>query len=516
VSPGVTEASAAERIAQARTLRQAARYSEALSLLSGSHDWPAPHDEAGTLLRGHILSRIDPIAALAVLAQGQDLFRSDHGRFGYYVASMRAYIGTRNFDAAAGMGEMAELLVHSVPEAQRCLLWHLNAQLRICLERYDPADDDIVRLLESTDANGRFLGNVMRAYMYAGLAQFDKQADYLKAALAVATSHPGACDPGIIALQVHALLRIGLETGNTPATSAATDAYEWLPWSADLDDLKFLCVRALAWDAFLRGESAQAQWLLKDSKHLAGSAAWKVMAHLDRAYIARMNGNEHWAAEELVSARTIATVVEWGATNDEERQALVMLAIMLSPSDAAQAQHYVSLYLQLGRENVNPVLAVVNDQRAIAFEAYALGRVQQVLGNDPLAIRSFRKAYAIFDRAGYHFRAALAAIGLLETTGEPEWLDIARRHSDAFPHSSLRATLYRQTAAQENAGLRELTPMQRQIAFALCEGLDLAEMSQRFSRSAFTLERHVETIYDRLGVKTRTALRSTLEQWRVV
>jgi DNA-binding CsgD family transcriptional regulator len=238
------------------------------------------------------------------------------------------------------------------------------------------------------------------------------------------------------------------------------------------------------------------------------------MAHLDRAYVARMNGNEHWATEELAAAHAMARTVEWGATHGEERQALVMLAVLFSPTDMALAQHYVSLYTQLGRANLDPTLAT--DRRTVGFEKYALGRVHQVLGNDALAMRSFEAAYEIFNAAGYHFRSSLAAMGLFETSRDAVWLERARAHAEFFPRSALRATLSHESMASDNSKLLELTPMQRQIAFALCEGLDLAELSRRFSRSAFTLGKHVDTVYQRLGVNNRKSLRAAVQAWNVV
>jgi DNA-binding CsgD family transcriptional regulator len=505
-----------DRLAQASAYRLAGRYRDALGLLEGSEDWSAPENEPATLLRGQILARLDPLKALELLARTQDLFESTEGRFGYLVASMRAYIGTRNYEAATEMAERADGLAARVALGSRVHLWHHRALLRLCLEQFDPLDDDIVALMGTDDPNGRFLGHLMRSYMHAGFEQYVEQTADLISALEIACSNPGACDPGIVALQVFALLRLALEMGNEAAFSAAIEAYEWMPWSDDLRDDEFQCVRALAWNAFLRGEPAQAQWLLKDSKGLAKQDAWKVMAHLDRAYVARINGNEHWAAEELLTAHAIARNVEWSATKGEERQALVMLAVLFAPTDMAQAQHYVSLYMQIGRETVNPVLSLAHDRRAVAFEKYALGRVQQVLGNKVLAIKSFETAYDIFDRAQYHFRAALCALGLFETTRDEKWLQQARRHAAFFPNSALNVTLNQEDSAGVDVRLRELTPLQRQLALALCEGLDMAQLSQRFSRSAFSLQKHVDVVYGRFGVKHRNGLRSALQSWTLV
>ncbi len=324
-----SEISPKERLAAARAARLVARYSEALDLLQESEDWPAPENENATLLRAQILARRAPIEALELLARTQDIFATPEGLFGYYVASMRAYTGTRNFDGAAEMGVLADGLADKVGMSSKCLLWHQLALLNLCLERFNPHDPSIGALLVSNDPNGQFLGYLSRGYMYAGVGNYAEQKADLTRALSIAVANPGACDPGLLALQVFGLLRLGLETGDEAAFTAAHDAYEWMPWSDDLRDERFGCLRAMAWEAFLRGEPARAQWLLKDSKACAHDPAWKVMAHLDRAYIARASGNEAWATEELLAAHTLARTVEWGSTQGEERQALVMLAVSM-------------------------------------------------------------------------------------------------------------------------------------------------------------------------------------------
>ena len=193
-----------------------------------------------------------------------------------------------------------------------------------------------------------------------------------------------------------------------------------------------------------------------------------------------------------------------------------MLAVLFSPTDMAQAQHYVSLYMQLGRANVDPRRSRTTGARS-RFEKYALGRVQQVLGNDALAIRSFEAAYEIFERGRLSLPLRAGRDGDVRDDARRRLARARSRSRRGFPAQRCSARLLHTRAmASENARLLELTPMQRQIAFALCEGLDLAELSRRFSRSAFTLGKHVEAVYQRLGVKNRKALRTAVQAWNVV
>jgi DNA-binding NarL/FixJ family response regulator len=53
-----------------------------------------------------------------------------------------------------------------------------------------------------------------------------------------------------------------------------------------------------------------------------------------------------------------------------------------------------------------------------------------------------------------------------------------------------------------------LTPLQRQLARAHWSGADAHELSGRFSRSVFTIQRHLAEIYRAFGVDSAPALRT--------
>jgi DNA-binding CsgD family transcriptional regulator len=226
------------------------------------------------------------------------------------------------------------------------------------------------------------------------------------------------------------------------------------------------------------------------------------MSHLDRAYVARMSGNEFWAAEELAQADALAYDVRWGTTFGEDRNVLVMLAVMHAPTDAPRAQRYAAMYSQLGTENVDPSLAMHDDKRTTAHAKYAEGRIEQMLGRREAAVAALREAFGIFEASSFHYRAAMTATALGEITGEPGWREAAHRHAAAYPHCPL-ASIAEESIAREDAMPAQLSPLQRQIARALLTGADVAELSRRFSRSMFTIERQIATVIKAFGAETR-------------
>jgi DNA-binding CsgD family transcriptional regulator len=218
-----------------------------------------------------------------------------------------------------------------------------------------------------------------------------------------------------------------------------------------------------------------------------------------------MSHNEAWAIDELAEADRAADTVAWASTIGEERLGLVSLAVLYAPHDAVRAQRYASTYSQLGTESVAPTFDLHGNRRAVAHAKYAQGRIEQTLGRRDAAVKFLTDAYTIFDECSYHYRSALAAAALAALTGETSWRDASIRHAGRYPDCPL-ASYADDSVAREEAFPRDLSPLQRQIARALWTGSDAAEISRRFSRSLYTIQQHISTVFDAFGVASRNAL----------
>jgi tetratricopeptide (TPR) repeat protein len=500
----------AARLADAREALRTAHYDRALELSATFEEWQPPLNEQGALIRVEILTRRDPVLALEELARICDLFVTPEGIFEYRIASGKAYGSARNFDAAAGMFAEAATLAAHMDRNSIGELGYQQARLKWLRRQFEPECPELTVALSNGSADTRVKTLLVRCWLYAGLERYDKQIEDLRAALETAEEAPNECDAHAVALCIHALARIASETGDRVAVLEAEAAYEKMDWTPDIDVERFNATRALAWDAFLEGHSARAQWLFKDSKEIAPTPAWRVMAHLDRAFIARMNLNEIWAHEELLSAHKLARQVQWADTRGEERNALMQLAILFAETDMAQAQRYVSMYIGLGMENISPTIAV--DRRTNALQRYASGRVHQVLGNKELAQTCFEAAYEFLSEVKHHYRAGLAAWALFEVTGDAKWHAAALKHAEHFPKSPVYERIVdAKPESPQQDPFAGMTSLQREIALALCHGMDLAELAQRFSRSAVTIAKQVDSVYAALGVTTRNELRAELQ-----
>lgn len=485
---------------------------DALARLIGCEEWPVPLNEQGLLIRAEVLTFRDPILGLEELATHSDAFTTPDGKFGYYVASARAYTNSRNFDGAAAMLDAAEALLDKPGDIRRGKLAHYRARLLWSTKNYEPDSDHFKYSLHDPDPAIRFSALLLRSFMYAGLEDYHSQLEDLLAAFRLFDEEGYRCDLTYVSNALNAMLRLAFELGDEAAVNAGEAAYDAIEWTKDIQDYRFLCVRALAWHAFLQGEPARAQWLFKDSNDFAPTVAWQVMAHVDRAYVARMNLNEAWATEELYQAHALARSVSWTSTVGEERMALMSLAVLFAPVEMSQAQRYVSTYIQLGSESMNPTLAAAHEpRRNTAYQKFAEGRVQAVLGNTVLAIKLLESAYEIFNQIAHDYRAALTAQALYEVTQHPNWLKMAQAHAAKFPKSAICRRLHDKTVPVQDDEIGSLSATQRQIAVAVCQGADMEELSRRFSRSVFTLQKQVDTIYAALNVKSRLELRKELD-----
>lgn len=508
----VTDLQAAELLERAQNAELRARRDEALDALEGCSEWPAPFNEQGLLLRTEVLATRDAICALQELASHAATFKTPDGRAGYYITSARAYMRARNFDAAEAMLDAAVPAIAQADHERKHQLAYARARLSWNRREYDPQNEDIAFAMRSSDPALCFNALNLRAWMHAGLEDYRSAMRDLRGCLQLYEQHGQRCGLANVALSIQSTLGFGWELGDWDAESEAEAAFETIEWTPDISVHRFMSLRNFAWCAFLRGDSAGAQWLFKDSKDAAPSPAWKVIAHADRAYVARMNLNEAWAAEELYEAHALARSVEWHATRDEERLALITLALLFAATDLGQAQRYVSTYIEMGANSIHANIEASHaPRRAVATEKYAAGRVQAMLGNTELAVRDLQQAYEIFAAIEFDFRAALAAQALQELTKDDRWLENARAHAARYPASALFERLSGKPREQNDA-LHDLTLLQRQIAMAFCQGADIMELSRRFSRSSFTIGKQLETVYAAFGVSSRTALRDELHR----
>ncbi|MBV8369920.1 MAG: hypothetical protein JO036_13485 [Candidatus Eremiobacteraeota bacterium] len=503
--PNKTDAaSVAESLRDARVALRSALYDATLELLDGCEDWPQEFAEDAIVMKAEVIGRRDPVAAVTYLTTVEDVPCSPAGRFKLAIQFGKAYATVRAFSQAESRYAEARALEGALPDGAHTMAYH-DLRMRWFRRDCDVTAPEVQLAIAHPDPSIASAAYAYRAWLHAGAENYAAHAADLRQAVAYALMPtPEPVDVHTLATSVHALARVAFETADGVSIDAARAAFEALPWSPDVQFFRFDSLRAFGWDAFMRGHAGEAQWAFKDARMIAPNTAWRVMTHLDRTYVARMSGNEFWAAEELAQADALAYDIRWGNSFGEDRQVLVQLAVLHAPTDAPRAQRYAAMYSQLGTENVDPALALYQDRRLVAHAKYAEGRIEQTLGRREPAVTALLKAYSIYESASFRYRASVTASALAELTGEAKWRDAGMRHAAAYPDCPL-ATHAEEAIAREDAMPAQLSALQRQIARALLSGADVAELSRRFSRSTFTIERQIEAVQAAFGVASRAA-----------
>ena len=499
------------RLRDARVAQRSAHYDAALDLLDGCEDWPDELAEHAVVIKAETIGRRDPSAALEYLASVDDLCFSPTARFERDLQYGMLYAGVRDYSSAESRYADARALAAVVADGRSTMAYH-DVRMRWLRRECDPAAPEVALALAHPDPSIASAAYAYRAWFHAANHDYAAHVADLTTAVSYATARTSEpVDVTTLAVSIHALAQVAFETANGAAVAAARAAADALAWTSDVQVQHFSTVRAFGWDAFMRGNPGQAQWAFKEARALAPSTAWRIMGHVDRAYVARTSGNEFWALEELAQADALAFEMPWESCYGEERQVLVQLAVLHAPGDAARAQRYATTYSRIGTENVNPVLALNSDRRAVAHARYAQGRIDQTLGRRSAAVAALRESFEIFEAAAFHYRSVLVATALAELTSDERWQGAALAHAAHYPNCPLASTA-EHCVEREHAMPEQLSPVQRQIARALWNGAEAAGLSKRFSRSIYRIERQIEAVYAAFGVGSRAALRDEAER----
>lgn len=437
----MTRTQAAKLLERASEFERMARSDDALEVLAGCERWPPPYNERGLVLRSTILVIRDPIAALDALPDDVNAFTSREARSNYFLISAHANMKARNFRAAD------ELLDASarMPDANEHDTYY-RAQLRAYLQwnrrDYDPESPHLAIGLRASDPNTRLLAFNLRAWMRMGLEDHRGHLDDLLTCLRIYQDHPDSCSIRLVAQSLQGVAVDAWEMHDVRAAQCAQVVFEAIPWVPGIAVQRLACARALAWHAFLAGDLERASRMFADDLASA-DAAWRVLAKVDQAYAAHLAGDGERSLHETRRAQALAETVEWEATRDEERMALITMAVLLAPADLQSAQRWISVYHRLRAHSLEErVEASHEPRRILAYQKYADGRIAAALGNTRAAVALLADAHDLFARFGSVFRATLAAQSLYELTGEAHWLRAALLHASNFPNSPLSQRLH--------------------------------------------------------------------------
>lgn len=302
---------------------------------------------------------------------------------------------------------------------------------------------------------------------------------------------------------VQNLALLGRELPSDEAVSLAREEVdEDVEWPVDFAVQRFQALKAVGWSCALRGDLLGCFRYLRSAERTRPSDAFEAMVLLDRAYFARIVGESNWAANEVAKAEMIADRLDWNELAGEERVALLLLAEAMSDYNPEKAHYYLARYKGLDKIR-SPLLLLPLDHRCDAFASYTEGVVRlKSRGNG--AEEFLRRAWVVFDRIGYNWRAGRTALALLDATKKERWQHLAEDKLERYPQSWLARDIHDRTMVQPETV--KLPRMQRKVLDMLCQKMSTSEIAAALGLSPHTIRNHLKAVFRAYQVNNRASL----------
>lgn len=456
-----------------------------------------PYD-AG-LLRARVFLKHDENKAVAFLIAQPPRGNAQRYRGEWEMLLGTGYARMRDFEQADMHFEQAgELLKTTRDRAQ--LAYHL-ARRWLLEGKTDEASRQADEMSCDTSESTAIARELLRSFILSHEERYREEAESLMRAIQLIDKHRDEhLEEWFHAVQNLALLGRELAFGEA-AELARKEVDADVDWPEDLAIQRFQTLKAVGWSCALQGDVLGCFRYLRAAERATPSAAFEAIVLLDRAYFARVVGEENWALNEIAKAESVAEHVDWNAYSGEERIGLLLLAEALAQIEPEKARFYLARYRGLDRIR-SPLHLFAFDHRIEAYASYAEG-VVKTASDDAGAEEALRKAWVIFDRISYDWRAARAALRLFDVTKRERWRHLAEDKLEAYPRSWLTQ---RAREVKPREPRIKLPPMQLKVFTMLCQKMSTAEIAQSLGLSQHTVRNHLKAVFRTYGVNNRAAL----------
>ena len=267
----------------------------------------------------------------------------------------------------------------------------------------------------------------------------------------------------------------------------------------------FHALQNVGWLRMLDGDESGALIAFERARSVAPSPALVAVAEVNRTSYFRIRGEFGAARAYLQLADDALRAQRWSDANADERMTLLEYALEAYHLEPTSAGPTLTRYLS-GTRKRRAALAFENDRRVAAVELTARAALEAFHKRARDAARFLREALDVWAKIGYRYREAVTALLLDDILpGHPEVLDAARRATASAPKSWLRREVDRRTA-RVSSGYDALSPAERRVMLAICEGKTSKQIAADFGRSFHTIRNQTLKVYATMGVRTRSAL----------
>jgi|GEM_PF-3698643 len=407
--------------------------------------------------------------------------------------AMLAWAYTENRETLSGEAELKSL--SGFPDSARTddveyyrafayyMLGHTNKAAQL-LQHRTPVDP-VVR--------ARYL--ILRGYIFAQCEQFNEQAAATRSALVLLLEH-APNNAYLIASAAWALGTLARELNLPTALDVVSRAEAEIAWPDDLAREHFNILRAIGWNYALHGRRREANTYLMRGLDTAKTAAQKMLAHLDRACTADADGVSELFLSELDLAHDYYKQIDWSRHQDEEAMAPILAAHLNADCNRERALEYLARGDEQ-RALIPKSMGLGHGERVPAYFSAAAASVYKTIDLNR-AIREGKKAYRIFNRIGYRWRAGRAALELHEMTMYRPWLDRAHEAFEPYSNAIVDDVKFRCYANLSPASVRVLGLLQ--------QGLHRSEIATLLGRSQPTVEKQIRALFRAFDVSHIGAL----------
>jgi DNA-binding CsgD family transcriptional regulator/tetratricopeptide (TPR) repeat protein len=482
-------------------------YSACLSTCEALTQLDGPIREAALVLKARVLTRTGrPTEAIALLAAELAEFTDPLNRLEGDSQLALAQAGLNDFaNAEATLAGMDRDAYSGAPVAVRSELEYVSAL--VAWMKGDLSRAEMV-LRQAEDQSPLAAGKrvMLHSWIASKREHYAEQVRLMLEGVEIARLAETA-DVGLLAVAARVVCGMAREISQPGLTRSARELYDSIAWTDDLGVEHFNAARTLGWALALQGTDnyIDSLRLLHRATAISPTPAWKVWGLLDRAAMKRYAGERSSSSADLYEALELIKEVRWGETLDEERTGLLYAAELLAPVDLSDASALLAQYGQIS-EAFSPRVAIRGDRRLDAGRAYSTGVVQQAMGDNRKARQFFESAYTVYDEIGYRWRAARTALHLYGVSQDAKWHESARRQIRDYPQSWIASDIREAASGVGDDGWNRLTPRQREVFNALCEGMTAKRIADRLQCSPNTVRNHIHWIYQAFRVESQPAL----------
>lgn len=264
-----------------------------------------------------------------------------------------------------------------------------------------------------------------------------------------------------------------------------------LPWPEDLSGWRFQLLRTLGWKLAVGGSFVAAMHFVMRAALHAQDPIRRAYALLDRATIAIFANERLSARTEFGLAAEIIEGADWEQVRDETIALLpyaAQVAAELDDRDAARRFYEKAIRFQ---KQIDARFALAHDERFDAFvrEAAAFTFFDT---KRKRAIDEAERAYEVFARIGYAWRAGRLAALLYSATHDTQWYARAEQWFSYYPNSPLQRLLPGKSPRRKT--VRPLSPRQHEVFQLMRQGKTGAEIASQLGISTLTVRNHEQAV----------------------